>query len=119
VVGEKRRLRHVLGFTISHPEVEEFCMGRTDDPDAARRQKDCDEIVVLYETDDRAEARVVADALRKAFLGLLKCSKKEVRAEESSFGGHKNYVCVWLCGTERSRPGRGSEGPPLPAPKPA
>lgn len=94
VIGEARKR---VSAIVGRHEVEEFCIGRTDDPDAARRQKDCDEMVVLYETEKADEARVVADALTKAFLGLQKCSNKGEQAEESSFGGRKNYVClaVW------------------------
>ena len=94
MIGEARKR---VSAIVGRHKVEEFCIGRTDDPDAARRQKDCDEMVVLYETEEADEARMVADALTKAFLGLLKCSNKSDHAEESSFGGHKNYVClaVW------------------------
>ncbi len=86
---------------IESAEVEEFCIGVTDDPSALKVKKVSDEIIVLHRAGSPGEARAMADELARDFGTSEKCSNKEGHAVEESSGGPATYVCLAIWYRER------------------
>jgi hypothetical protein len=98
VIGEAKKR---ISLVIEGPEVEEFCIGITDDPVNVKGKEACDEVVILHHAKNPSEARAMANELAKDFGTLEKCSNKEGRAEEASSGGSTTYVCLAVWYRER------------------
>jgi hypothetical protein len=92
-----REARRRAFLVVGDTEVQEFCIGVTDDPVRTKEREACDEVMVLYRAKSPSEAKAVADELAKEFGTLEKCSNREGRAEESSSGRPATHVClaVW------------------------
>ncbi|HEY9166136.1 MAG TPA: hypothetical protein VIS48_08250 [Candidatus Kryptonia bacterium] len=90
-------LVHTIENVVSDDMVEEFCVGRSIDLDAAKTKHGCNSIVALYETESGANVIEVEDELIKKFRSHPKCGNvdQEVHAATSDKFANFIYLAVW------------------------
>src|SRR5258707_12094484 len=82
-------LINIISKAIDQDQIDEFYIGRTNNPVARRSSHQADEVHPIYETDRADNAIDVEGALIKAFIDHPKCSNE---SEHGGGGASDDFV---------------------------